>query len=313
MILALNVLLNKNSSRSHRLACVGAVALLFVLVASSGCGPSQKVETLANPLFFKVTGSGEPALVFFHGMLGSHRYWDRYQADLSRTNQILAFDLLGFGESAKPQISYSVDQHIEKIDEAINLAKLKSSKKILIGHSMGALLTLNYAIKFPDEVKGLILINTPMATTKSELRESVATSSSKFMVTMTFNEVWGKFVCKLHEIFPSASYPLIRLLEPEIPAAIAKAAGQHTWASFHGSFQNVLIGQNFFELLASAPEIPILIIASTNDEYTKLSALDKLPKRKSISTVVINGNHHMPLGETSAVLKEIHSFVEKLK
>ncbi len=265
---------------------------------------------MESELFYKIEGTGNPAIIMLHGMLGSHRYWDGVVPNLQVNHELILIDLLGFGDSPKPDVDYSVEQHVSKIEDVIKKAKKDNSHSVVVGHSMGTFLALNFAIAYPEQVEKLILINAPMKTDEESLKKAIGEASSQLMVTMTFSKTWGKLVCKLHELIPSASYPLIRILEPDLPPAVAKAAGQHNYNSYSGSFENILLKQNFYELLAKIPNIPVLILASNRDEYTKEKALERLPQRDTVKLVVINGNHNVLLKDPDRIADEILKFIE---
>lgn len=274
-----------------------------------GCSHSQGIVELNDDvLFYKTLGDGETNIVFLHGLLGSHRYWDGVVSKLSSHHRLVLIDLYGFGNSQKPKTDYSVDQHVDKIEKTLSGAVGKKSA-VIVGHSMGAFLALNYAIAYPERVQKLVLINAPMITTEEALKNAIAESSSQIMVTMTFSKTWGKLACRMHELLPRFSYPIIRLFEPNLPAPVARAAGQHTWESYSGSFKNVLLDQNFYELLAKVPNIPILILASNRDEYTKDEALKKLPQRKNLKLITIDGNHNVLLHDPERISSEISRFL----
>ncbi len=282
-------------------------SLLAVLIFSSLIRMQKESED--DDLFFEIKGQGENVL-FLHGILGSHRYWDGVVPQLSETNKLILIDLLGFGKSPKPKKGYTIDDHLQKIEKAVTLAIGADQKLSVVGHSMGAILALNYVIAHPKNIKKLILINAPMVTDEADLKQAVADSSSKLMTIMIFNKTWGKLVCKIHEMFPFISYPLIRLAEPELPSAVAESAGQHTWESYSGSFQHILLEQNFYSLLDQVSDIPILIIASDEDHYTKTSALEKLPQREKLKYVLVSGTHNVLLSRPQRIVKEIQEFLK---
>ncbi len=245
-----------------------------------------------------------------HGMLGSHRYWDGVVPSLSKRHQLVLLDLLGFGESPKPDIEYLVQQHLLQIENVIKRSSADEERLVFVGHSMGAFLALNYAILHPEQVSKLILINAPMKTDEASLIKAIAESSSQLMVTMTFSKTWGKLVCKIHEFIPFITYPLIRLFEPSLPPAVAKAAGQHTYESYSRTFENILLKQDFYSLLAKVPDIPVLIIASSRDEYTNDRALESLPQRSNLKLVLVQGNHNVLLKDPDLISEEILKFIE---
>ncbi len=265
---------------------------------------------LQKSLYYQTTGHGSPSLVFLHGLLGSHSNWDKITADLGEQNQLVTLDLLGFAQSPKPSIDYTIDQHIESISSVLKVAKA-SEKFYIVGHSMGAFLALDFAEQNPNQVLGLILINPPMKTSPDELLKSIEESSSKVIVAMTSNQLFGRLICHLHELVPSVSYPVIRLLEPDLPAAAAKAAGQHTWNSYHKSMENILMAQDFLSLVTSIPNIPILILSSRDDKYADSKTLTGLAMQNHVEIVSIKGGHQIMLQDPAQINSEIKKFISK--
>ena len=104
-------------------------------------------------------GQGSP-VVLIHGLAASLHDWDALFPLLVETGYSAhALDLLGHGESAKPQerayqMAWLVDHFIGWIN-ALNLYE----PPVLIGHSLGAYLALEYARRFPERTRGLILAN----------------------------------------------------------------------------------------------------------------------------------------------------------
>ena len=102
-------------------------------------------------------GQGAPVLLL-HGLAASLHDWDPYLPALSAAGyRACALDLFGHGESAKPdRRAYHVDQasaHFEAWVAALGL----DAPAVLIGHSFGAYLALDYAMRHPAQVRGLVL------------------------------------------------------------------------------------------------------------------------------------------------------------
>ncbi len=108
------------------------------------------------------TGEGN-LVILLHGVGRTAEVWDQLVADLKDTSiQVVAYDLLGFGESPKPQwLNYSVDDHAKSVIKSIEKLETKN-KIILVGHSMGSLIALRVARLRPDLVKHLILFEMPL-------------------------------------------------------------------------------------------------------------------------------------------------------
>jgi len=101
-------------------------------------------------------GQGQTILAV-HGMTANSRCFDVMAAALSPRHRFLAVDLRGRGLSDKPPTGYSLDQHVRDI-EAV-LADLGLKKVFMMGHSLGAYVSLVFTAKRPDLVEGLILID----------------------------------------------------------------------------------------------------------------------------------------------------------
>lgn len=109
----------------------------------------------SNMRYLERPGIG-PAVVFLHGFGASLEVWEDIQSQLP-DHHILAFDLIGFGGSERPRISYDLVTQARYINQALTL--LNVSNVILVGHSMGGSVAATLASDNPELVKGLVLIS----------------------------------------------------------------------------------------------------------------------------------------------------------
>jgi pimeloyl-ACP methyl ester carboxylesterase len=104
-------------------------------------------------------GAGPP-VVFLHGWGASWHHWQFSLPAVARAG-FLAYapDLLGHGESVKPasQEDYLIPTFVESFSDWVENIGLK--KLLLVGHSMGGYVCLEYARSRPEHVAGLVLIN----------------------------------------------------------------------------------------------------------------------------------------------------------
>jgi pimeloyl-ACP methyl ester carboxylesterase len=101
---------------------------------------------------------GEGETVFcIHGISASCRCWDNVAAALIPQHEILAMDLRGRGLSEKPASGYSVSQHCRDIHALLKYENI--DRIVLLGHSLGALIGLEFAAGFPEAVDRLILVD----------------------------------------------------------------------------------------------------------------------------------------------------------
>jgi len=103
-------------------------------------------------IYYSVVGRGE-SIIFIHGFGLDSRMWRPQVEELSKTHQVIAYDLRGFGRSSLPIAVYS---HVDDLNALIG--HLGVSVVALVGHSFGGEIALNYTIKYPEKIKNLFLI-----------------------------------------------------------------------------------------------------------------------------------------------------------
>jgi pimeloyl-ACP methyl ester carboxylesterase len=101
-------------------------------------------------------GNGKNILCV-HGLTANCRCWDVMAAGLAPTHSILAMDLRGRGRSDKPATGYSLQHHIQDI--FCLLDDLKQKRIVLMGHSLGAFISLVFAANYPERTEKIILMD----------------------------------------------------------------------------------------------------------------------------------------------------------
>ncbi|MEN9220276.1 MAG: alpha/beta fold hydrolase [Thermostichales cyanobacterium SZTDM-1c_bins_54] len=109
------------------------------------------------PITYAVQGSGDP-LVLVHGFGASIGHWrHNIPAWAAAGYQVWAVDLLGFGDSAKPVLDYSIDLWVELLQNFTTA--LIQRPVVWIGNSIGGLISLTLAARYPHLTRGTILLN----------------------------------------------------------------------------------------------------------------------------------------------------------
>lgn len=111
-------------------------------------------------------GQGEP-VVFVHGTPTWSFVWRQQIKSLSRTHRCIAPDHLGFGLSDKPaDFAYTPEAHARNLEQLIGHLQLKDIT--LVVHDFGGPIGLNYALRHPENVKRIVLLNTWMWSLEEE-------------------------------------------------------------------------------------------------------------------------------------------------
>jgi pimeloyl-ACP methyl ester carboxylesterase len=101
-------------------------------------------------------GSGPPIL-FVHGMMSSRSTWADQWDRLAVDHRVLAPDLFGHGESAKPVGDYSLGAHAASLRDLLDALGLTSV--CVVGHSLGGGIAMQLAYLFPERVERLVLVS----------------------------------------------------------------------------------------------------------------------------------------------------------
>jgi pimeloyl-ACP methyl ester carboxylesterase len=98
-----------------------------------------------------------PVVVLIHGITGSSLNWEEVIEPLAERYTVVAPDLLGHGESAKPRGDYSLGAYASGIRDL--LAALGHSRATVVGHSLGGGIAMQMAYQFPERVERLVLVS----------------------------------------------------------------------------------------------------------------------------------------------------------
>jgi len=97
------------------------------------------------------------AIIFIHGAGGSHKHWSQQTEELGLKFLTIAVDLPGHGDSEGEPFDYLEGYSNFLYDFA---ERVLGTKFVLACHSMGGAIALDFALRFPDKINGLILIGT---------------------------------------------------------------------------------------------------------------------------------------------------------
>jgi pimeloyl-ACP methyl ester carboxylesterase len=100
---------------------------------------------------------GKPVMILVHGGLDHARNWDWVARELNKDYHVYALDLRGHGNSAwAPGALYSVAEHVLDLSALADI--VKGFPVYIVGHSLGAVVTLLYAGVYPGRVKKIVAI-----------------------------------------------------------------------------------------------------------------------------------------------------------
>lgn len=135
-------------------------------------------RTMTEPKMIKANGDGikiqlavwegkGKQILCIHGITANSRFWDCLASALAPHHRVIAMDLRGRGLSDKPPTGYSIEYHCKDILALMNDRGLE--RPVLMGHSLGAFISLVFSAKYPQRVDRLILVDGGGKLTKTQM------------------------------------------------------------------------------------------------------------------------------------------------
>lgn len=227
-----------------------------------------------------IRGNGQP-IVLIHGFLSSSHYFKPLVRRLEKTHQVISIDLLGFGKSPKPRISYTFEDHTDALHRTLQQYAI-STPFTLVGHSMGALIALRYAATYPDSIAQLQLFNAPMFTDASQMIEHHKSSGTHYR-TLLYSRLrsgyWGALKLVPHNATSR---------RPPINFADTVRMSRH---AREGSYKNIIASGEFFSDLRKITVDTVVVVG----KYDRVVYQENLRGRSLPSHVtiqIVESGHH---------------------
>lgn len=142
----------------------------------------KKLITIDNQQHeYAVAGQGRPVVVFVNGSGGPMEGWHAIFHEVSQASTVFTYNRAGIGRSSKPVVPQDGETIISTLRQLMLHIGLRPPY-ILVGHSLGGLYVQLYARIYPDEIAGIVLIE------------------SSHPDDMQINEMQGPFVRRLNRL-----------------------------------------------------------------------------------------------------------------
>ena len=123
-------------------------------------------------------------VILLHGFGGSIGHWRQNIAELAKYHTVYALDLLGFGASEKPVTSYGIGLWVEQVYEFWQT--FVQVPAVLVGNSIGSVLSLTAAATHPEMARGVVMISLPDTSNSEEsIPAAIRPLVSRFKTALT--------------------------------------------------------------------------------------------------------------------------------
>jgi pimeloyl-ACP methyl ester carboxylesterase len=116
----------------------------------------EEVSLHGHRVTYRTAGEG-PLVVLIHGIAGTSEQWNQVAPLLAEHYEVLAPDLLGHGQSAKPRGDYSLGAYAVSVRDL--LIVLGRRRATVVGHSLGGGVAMQFAYEYPVFCERLVLVS----------------------------------------------------------------------------------------------------------------------------------------------------------
>jgi pimeloyl-ACP methyl ester carboxylesterase len=234
---------------------------------------------------YTVMGIGQP-LLLIHGFGASLGHWrNNIPVFAKQGYRVFALDLLGFGGSDKPALAYTLELWQQQIKDF--LAAHVKQPTVLVGNSIGGLITLMVMADFPEIAVGGVLINCagglnhrpnelnlPLRLTMGAFTRLV---SSPFFGRFIFNNIRQKQRIRrtLYQVYSEA-------VNDELVEMIYEPACDQGAQQVFASVLTAPAGPTPAELLRRL-QLPLLVLWGENDPWTPITGAKIYQERANLN------------------------------
>ncbi|MEI7725797.1 MAG: alpha/beta hydrolase [Bacteroidota bacterium] len=245
-------------------------------------------------------GTGK-VVILLHGFTESLKIWSGFSTQLSKKYRVIAIDLPGHGKSDSIDKIHTMEMMADVVFTVIK--RLKAGKCLMVGHSMGGYVTLAFAQKYPELLRGFCLFHSQCfadnaAEQENRNRTIAIVNQDKFSYVAQF--IPSLFPVEVHKKFS-------KLIERLIQRA-SKMEKEGVVAALEG----MKIRKDQTELLKKT-QLPVLFILGLKDSRVPAARIWEMISLPAVSeTLLLRECGHMGYIEAPEVtLNALLSFARK--
>lgn len=256
--------------------------------------PGTMIDVGGYSLYLNCTGSGSPTVILESGLSGDFTSWNTTQPEISKITRVCSYDRAGLSYSNPGPLPRDAKLTTSDLHTLLSKGNI-APPYILVGHSFGGLLIRKYYSEYPDEVVGMVFIES--------LHEDWWDDALAILPADTTNDTvrLGNFREYLTEGWknPAGNYEGM-----DIPAVVQQIRET-------GDFGNlpvtVLTAETFSVLNSGLPaDLESNLANLFREEQGRIAALSTI----GTQTIIPNSGHDMPHDNPQAVIETIKEMIQ---
>jgi pimeloyl-ACP methyl ester carboxylesterase len=223
-----------------------AIIIGLILNFSYLYGQERYADIDGQKYRIKEFGYGETTVIFENGMSDSLEVWGTIPDSIAKNARVFLYDRADIGKSDTSRIERTIPNMVFELRSILKNQNI-SPPYILVGHSLGGLITRYFASKYPEEVKGLLLLDPApesfwKSMSKKELKAYIKGGTewyeSKF--TPKYRKEWYQFI-------PNLDYMNNLNIDRHLPVILVSATAWN-WYKYHEDILRGLENSKHMEL-----------------------------------------------------------------
>jgi len=240
------------------------------------------------------TGSGEPALVFIHGWCCNQSMWGNQVKAFSSKHRVIAVDLRGMGASDAPDQDYDIAGFADDMRWLID--EIGLAPPVLIGHSMGGVITLNLLRRYPDLARAAVFVDAGIMPFPEQFQPLVS-QMIEGLKSPAHRDVATNFVKQF--LFRPESPPALR---DEVAEAMARAPQR----VMHTALSSTLDPAN---CPSGALPVPSLFVRAASLPMTEEQIAERYP---GLEVTTMDAGHFVHMEKPQEFNEILWRFLEKV-
>lgn len=243
----------------------------------------ERLRPVPVPLLHVAGDTGEgPVVILVHGIASSATTFRRLIPLISDKHRCISIDLMGFGQSPAPEgATYTIEEHVDAIHRTIRSLRLQAPF-VLVGHSLGSLLSARYAAVHPEQVSRLVLVSPPVYLSPKEISDPrVRAQVGAYLRVYEF--------MRANKSFTMAT---ARRVSQLFQLGDALEVSERNWIPFMLSLQNCIESQTTVSDIA-AVRVPIDVVYGAQDQFIAAGTMRIIEQMRHVTMTRVDVNDHL--------------------
>jgi 3-oxoadipate enol-lactonase len=267
------------------------------------------IDTGEISLNYELNGAGDN-LVLIHGFCDNIGMWYPQISLLSKYHQVLVYDFRGHGRTRTPDGEMSMEMHAD--DLAGLLKTLGIERTCVVGYSMGGRIGLEFALKYPQKVRGLVMANITLSAEGIKLSAKLEDLMKKHVQMMTRLIETGDIDTITDKLVAKSFSPSFQKRHPDVCKNYKALKMQNNPKYLAAALQAML------RAMQDPPDLkqiscPALLIVGEHDPYKNMELARAMQKEITQAELkILPAGHAAPIEAPEGFSREVIGFMNSL-